>query len=86
MTQAPYYIYRAYAADGDLLYIGRTIDPNMRLAKHYQSSPWVAEVMEWEFQPIPRNWYAMCAAERAAIEAEHPRYNVQWNTPKEQIA
>ena len=40
MIEQSHYLYRQYAADGTLLYIGVTIDPKSRLVAHRSASSW----------------------------------------------
>ena len=70
--------------DGDLLYIGISNDPVLRLSQHANEKPWVKrEVTKWEIEPTSYpSFAAALAAERKAIEAEHPRYNVVHNQRK----
>ena len=73
------FVYRCFAGDGRLLYIGFTAQLGTRMAGHKRSSPWwpeVAKVTRQEFTSEP----AALAAERLAIQSEHPAYNRQWVT------
>ena len=67
-------IYRHFAADGALLYIGISDDPAYRLHQHMHTSPWRASIasvtIEW-FDDRPS---AVCA-EVAAIMRENPAQN-----------
>jgi predicted GIY-YIG superfamily endonuclease len=67
-------VYRCYADDGQLLYIGYTGDLGTRLAAHAQKL-WFTQV-----RGITLEWYAdeldARNAERRAIHVEHPKYNV----------
>lgn len=80
----PTWLYRMFNRDGDLLYIGISNDPVLRLSQHANEKPWVKrEVTKWEIEPTSYpSFAAALAAERKAIEAEHPRYNVVHNQRK----
>lgn len=74
----PYEVYRFFAADGSVLYIGQTSDFLNRLRTHFLCSPWWPEVDRWTREPFDSLGEAL-DAEIAAIRAEHPRYNRQHN-------
>jgi predicted GIY-YIG superfamily endonuclease len=66
-------VYRLFAADGALLYIGSSYDPDERCESHRRASWWpqvVRRTEEWH--PNRSNAYG---AETEAIQAEAPRYN-----------
>jgi len=70
----PTALYRLYDADGELLYIGTSCDPRARMVNHRTRAWWplVSERRdEWH-----QDRDSARAAERAAIQAERPRYNV----------
>lgn len=77
----PYRMYRFFAADGALLYIGITgRTPFERLMEHVCDKPWASEMARWEVDR--RTWpneTASLAAEASAIRAERPRYNWEHN-------
>ena len=77
-------IYRLYSADGTLLYVGMSNDPDRRFGEHADSQPWWAEVRKFEVG----TWYpsrsAAAEAERVAIRSEQPKHNKRratGNTP-----
>jgi hypothetical protein len=74
-------LYRFYDEHGALLYIGMTgRAPFRRLLEHICDKPWAREMARWEVDPRSFDTEAeVLAAERAAIRAEHPRYNVVHN-------
>ncbi|MFF7130365.1 GIY-YIG nuclease family protein [Streptomyces sp. NPDC008240] len=81
-------VYRLYAADGSLLYIGSSYNPERRYRDHY-SKPWwplVARRAE-EWHPSKDDAYA---AEMKAIAAEEPAHNhmgtPQYVPPSEKAA
>jgi predicted GIY-YIG superfamily endonuclease len=69
------WLYRLYAADGALLYIGVTQCGEERFADHRKSKSWWPEVAS-----TTRQVYAtreeVLVAERHAIYREKPRYNI----------
>jgi predicted GIY-YIG superfamily endonuclease len=68
-------LYRLYAADGTLLYVGAAYDPEKRWTEHAVEKSWWPEVatksVEW-FETRD----AALAAESTAIATEEPFYNV----------
>ncbi len=76
--QKPTAMYRHFAADGALLYIGISHSPTQRSGQHKQKAAWYYEVTSTSVQ-----WFASRreaeAAEKAAIIAERPPHNVVWN-------
>jgi len=71
----PHILYRFYNPAGDLLYIGITMDPPSRFRQHRDVKAWWAEITNVTFEHFPSR-AAVVAAERAAIEAEQPLFNV----------
>lgn len=69
------YIYRAYDAEGRLLYIGMTNDLVQRIGQH-QSSHWIWDVASITAETYPTRAEAS-TAECAAIRSEVPRWNVK---------
>jgi predicted GIY-YIG superfamily endonuclease len=69
-----YAVYRCYADDGQLLYVGETGELGTRFASHAQKL-WFTQV-----RGITLEWYAdeldALNAERRAIHIEHPKYNI----------
>ncbi len=72
-------VYRFFDANGALLYIGLTVDPGARLRAH-RSKPWWFDIVRIEIERHETR-QAAAIAERAAIKAEEPIYNVE-HTPK----
>lgn len=69
-------LYRHYAADGALLYIGISHDPEVRWEQHYwwKQGDSARQTVEWfELR------HEALAAEAAAIAAEKPKYNRHHN-------
>lgn len=67
------WVYRLWAKDGTLLYIGKTIGPWIRPRSHYRQ-PWGGEIDKITHQEYPSEPEAF-AAEREAIIREKPKYN-----------
>lgn len=67
-------VYRCFAADGALLYIGSTRQYGPRMAAHAKNSHWWSQVADVTREPYP-SMPAALAAERVAIRAEHPLHN-----------
>jgi predicted GIY-YIG superfamily endonuclease len=77
-TDETHALYRFYDATGALLYIGITADPGSRWRKHAQDKPWWHEVANIVVERhLTRT--EVLEAERLAILAEHPRYNIVHN-------
>lgn len=72
MTE-PTALYRHFAADGRLLYVGITRSAAARLAQH-ANSEWDRQIARIEVETLPTRQEAE-AAERAAIRAECPAFN-----------
>lgn len=68
------FIYRAFGAMDDLLYVGITTDPKTRLRDHSISKSWWKEVGNVTLEVLP-SWAAASQAETLAIATEYPRYN-----------
>lgn len=70
----PTWLYRVFVADV-LAYVGVSSDPQARFATHRRRKPWWKSTTHVELQWHPSRADAF-AAERAAIAAESPRYNI----------
>jgi len=71
-------LYRFFDAEADLLYVGISINPGYRFSQHRDDKPWWTEVSDIKIEPFADRRSVM-DAERAAIIAEQPRYNVVHN-------
>lgn len=71
----PTWVYRFYAADGALLYVGLTRHLERRVQEHAAIKRWWPEVVRTESK-LYRTRLRAARAEHAAIGAEDPRYNV----------
>ena len=72
-------VYRFFAADGTLLYIGCTVRGDQRIDKHRYSTPWFEQAANITLEHFG-SWLAASHAEAAAIITESPKYNVQQST------
>lgn len=67
-------LYRLIGADGQLLYVGISCDPETRMKAHHGRAWWSqveSNRIEWHETRV-----AALVAERIAIREERPRYNV----------
>lgn len=79
---AQHCLYRFFDSDGDLLYVGITMNPAARWPKHSSGKHWWTEVETITLETFASR-EAVLAAEREAIKTEQPRYNI---THAEKIA
>jgi excisionase family DNA binding protein len=68
-------LYRHFADDGTLLYVGISNNPFNRLGQHEEVSCWFGEVATVKIEHFKTREAAM-AAERKAVFEETPRYNL----------
>lgn len=68
-------LYRFFAADGGLLYVGLTKQPWARFKQHAHDKPWWTLVASATLQHYPTR-EALQQAEKQAIADEEPRYNI----------
>lgn len=69
-----HYVYRAFDADGRLLYIGCTVDLAKRMSQHRKSAEWWEFVAELTTHSYPSRSTAR-AAEELAIHSEGAYFN-----------
>lgn len=69
----PHAVYRLFAEDGALLYVGCTLNPAKRLIGH-KRAPWWGEVHRTELAWFDNRLYAL-VEETRAIQSEGPRHN-----------
>lgn len=75
-----WYLYRILADDGALLYVGKSNDALRRFVEHLKAQQWAGEICDHiRDRRVFATEAEVLAAERAAIESERPRFNVQWN-------
>jgi hypothetical protein len=72
----PHYVYRHFDEQGDLLYVGCTVDPRVRKTAHKTNSWWFDQVVTTRMIVFPDRAYAL-EKERQAITDEHPRFNIK---------
>ena len=78
LRAVPHWVYRQWGYDGRLLYIGATADPEKRYHQHTLTTAWYHEIERVELTEYPTG-PAAYAAEKAAIRAEAPKYNIKSN-------
>src|SRR5690606_35262641 len=71
-------LYRFFSRSNELLYIGITNRIPRRLDEHGDDKPWYLEVARVEVEHHPDR-HAALRAEKNAIHAERPRYNIHHN-------
>lgn len=75
MTQQRHCLYRFFDTDGELLYVGITMNPAARWPKHSKQKPWWCEVETISLETFGSRSEVL-DAEREAIKTEHPRHNI----------
>lgn len=78
----PFFVYRQFDADGRLLYVGCTSNPDQRARSHRISTPWRVQIAETTHEMHPTRWVAE-AHEAHAIATEAPLYNVVHSIDRE---
>ena len=73
-------LYRHYDAAGCLLYVGISLSATARLGTHRAQARWADSIARVDVEYLPDRPQAI-AAERRAIVAEKPRWNVIHNRP-----
>ena len=73
-------VYRCWAADGRLLYIGMSMGVAHRLSEHRRTAAWFPEVAKVTTQTYQSRDEAM-TAERIAIQHERPIHNKDRHVP-----
>ncbi|WP_157253142.1 GIY-YIG nuclease family protein [Nonomuraea typhae] len=76
---ADHALYRFFNADGGLLYIGISVNPPQRFRRHKGDQPWWCEVTQITIERFGSRPDVL-AAEKQAIESEHPLYNLIHNS------
>jgi predicted GIY-YIG superfamily endonuclease len=67
-------LYRIFNADGELLYVGATVNPSQRFQVHGGTKPWWEESASMTMQHL-ETWEELVEAEIQAIKTESPKYN-----------
>ena len=70
-------VYRMFATNGDLLYVGKTHSFETRLAQHQAKQPWFEDVETITLEHCI-NGAEASVVEEAAIRTERPLYNTQY--------
>lgn len=79
MTSGRFVLYRFFDFHGDLLYIGKTVNPRQRLSSHSKLKDWYIDVANVELETFPSE-EELDKAEVSAIKSEKPKHNIQHNT------
>jgi hypothetical protein len=72
-------VYRHFDSEGQLLYVGISLNAVARLADHRQTSHWFDGIARIDLQRFPSRQAAL-AAERRAIRKEKPLFNIVGRT------
>jgi predicted GIY-YIG superfamily endonuclease len=81
MSQGLFTLYRFYDVEGALIYVGQTTNPSARISTHRSEKAWWTEVGSIEVEHCACKEH-LDRAERNAIIAERPRYNVAGKPPE----
>ena len=73
-SKKPFSVYRMYAEDGELIYVGFTKRGHQRQAEHLSKKSWAWEVVETQWEHFESENLAL-KREKAVIESENPKYN-----------
>lgn len=76
VSRGAHYVYRLYAADGFLLYVGCSWNVYQRLGDHAVNKPWFERVARVEIDEYPTEVEAR-TVEREMIRREQPPGNVK---------
>ena len=68
------YLYRQYGIDGDLLYVGISLEPLRRQNRHMNFANWRSNIFRILVEPFETREEAL-EAERVAIRQEFPKFN-----------
>lgn len=79
----PHCVYRLFATDGHLLYVGCSFAPMSRIAAHTNGRVWGEDIAAATFQWFPDQHSAL-RAEAEAIAEEHPEWNSHGNDVRKQ--
>lgn len=82
MSSKAHTLYRFFAKNGELLYVGRTVDARSRWRTHERTKQWFDDVSSVTRQ-VYESAELLAAAEVEAIRSERPTHNVVHNgTPR----
>lgn len=74
LEQKPHALYRHFDLEGRLLYIGISVDPDLRLNQHKASSRWASDIYSVSVEWMNCRSGAL-SAELSAIRSEAPLHN-----------
>ena len=77
------YIYRLYASNDQLLYVGITNDPNRRFRDHSNTARWYSLVVRHDTRKLDCDENEAKKIERDVIIKEKPLHNIIHNIPTE---
>ena len=69
-------LYRHFNKDGELLYVGVSLNHLVRLSQHKASSPWFSEITNVTIETF-EDRKKVLEAETSAIVKEKPKYNIR---------
>lgn len=75
-------LYRHFDADGDLLYVGISVNPFARASQHRNAAEWFGEVSRIEIEWLASKSAARKAEARAVIN-ERPKFNIMMSSGRE---
>jgi hypothetical protein len=78
------YLYRHYHPNGDLLYVGISLDPLARQDRHTKHASWRNMICRILIEPFATREEAL-TAEQLAIRAEFPKFNAVHNGQRQPI-
>lgn len=78
LLKKPHALYRFFDTNGALLYVGISVNLPSRLSTHIKEKEWWHDVVQVTVEMLPDRESAL-EAEKLAIRAERPLYNVQHN-------
>ena len=76
-----FHLYRHFAANGDLLYIGQSISAIARLSGHKKDSAWFNQITRVEIEHFSTR-ETVLIEEKKAIINEHPIFNKTYSSDK----
>lgn len=84
IRESEHFVYRCFDTKGELLYVGCSINPDQRLWEHgYFRSWWADRIARVTLESFP-DQAAGLAAEKRAIQTEHPIHNRAFRTTESQ--
>lgn len=73
-------LYRMFDSNGDLLYVGISCNPPVRIKQHSRDKDWFPEVRTITLESFHTR-DELEQAEKRSIQTEHPKYNVMHSRP-----